>query len=52
MGRFEFVGSDAMFLVPVDELNAMNGSILEAMDDPTKQKGPLAIGYGYYFHKL
>lgn len=43
-GRFSFVGSDAMYLLDVEEVNAVQGSILAAMDDPAQQKGQLSVG--------
>ena len=43
--RFSFIGSDAMYLLDVDEVNQVEGSILAAMDDPAQQKGQLAVGY-------
>lgn len=43
-GRFEFVGSDAMYILPVEDVANVQGPILQAMDDPKQQKGGLELG--------
>ena len=44
-GRFSFVGSDGMYVSSAEDVNSIEGSILEAMNDEAQQKGFLSTGY-------
>jgi retinol dehydrogenase-12 len=45
MGRLSFNGSDGMYVCDINAVNNLQGSVLDAMNDPATQKGPLALGY-------